>query len=84
MLGQNLRQLTEVNPKMKRHRIPDTNIIASIAEMTIVFPKSGSFAIRSSGGKLVANIFPSNIKSSRVVRKNIFIMIRYNSSDDDN
>ena len=38
--------------------MPETSIIAaSIAEMTIVFPKSGSFAISSSGGKLVANIF---------------------------
>ena len=51
-------KVPETNPKIKRHRMPETSIIAaSIAEMTIVFPKSGSFAISSSGGKLVVNIF---------------------------
>ncbi len=62
-------KIPETNPKIKRQRIPETNIIAaSIAEITIVFPKSGSFAISSSGGKLVAHIFPSNRKSSCIVR----------------
>lgn len=51
-------KIPEAIPKIKRQRIPETNIIAaSIAEITIVFPKSGSFAISSSGGKLVAHIF---------------------------
>ncbi|CEY40163.1 Uncharacterised protein [Streptococcus pneumoniae] len=53
--------------------MPETSIIAaSIAEMTIVFPKSGSFAISSSGGKLVANIFPSSKKSSCIVWEKYF------------
>ena len=52
--------------------MPETSIIAaSIAEMTIVFPKSGSFAISSSGGKLVANIFPSSKNHHVSFGKNI-------------
>ena len=66
-------KIPEVNPRIKRQRIPETKtIVASIAEMTIVFPKSGSFAIRSSGGKLAANIFKSKMKSYGLSEKGIF------------
>ena len=65
--------------------MPETSIIAaSIAEMTIVFPKSGSFAISSSGGKLVVNIFPSSKNHHVSFGKIFLIMICYNSSNDDN
>ena len=51
-------KIPEVNASLRRQRIPETKtIVASIAEMTIVFPKSGSFAIRSSGGKLNCKYF---------------------------
>ena len=78
-------KVAETNPKIKRHRMPETSIIAaSIAEMTIVFPKSGSFAMSSSGGKLVANIFQVVKIVMYCLGKIFLIMVCYNSSNDDN